>query len=817
MRASCICCVLMIASAVGLSTGAGSAAAAGETCGGLPATIVGTPGDDLLEGTPGADVIVAGAGSDTVTGRGGNDLICADSGDGGPAQPDADEIDAGSGDDVVFPSDGSDTIDGGDGQDYLDGGEGDDHVAGGDNDDYLVGGAGIDFLSDVSGDDYLEGGGGDDVLQIETGANYLDGGLGDDILRGGTGPDYLDGGPGADFALGLGGGDGQDFYDGGAGPDQLAGSNDAEYLQGGPGADRLMAAGGDDYLDGGDGGDELEGGLGQDYFDGGSDGDALLADDGEADTEFDCGPGLDTLDADQVEDSAVHRLECEDDADGDGLIDDWEEFGYDADGDGHPEIDLPGLGADALRKDVFVRVVWLDDSDSESDAHSHKLSDAARDKVVDAFKDAPVANPGGSARGIRLHVIRAGSIPETDDNRVLDHCVGGDSWDWSWLDEIKRSGDEGESFLTATEARVFHFAFIGHGGRDCDGEAFGGVSRNSIGGSVLSDAVFAKGASDFVVTQGAARESVVATTFMHELGHNLGLGHGGVDLNAGGEVIGANHLNGKPNHLSVMNYLFSLHGLRIAPFGDTDRRLDYSHFDRGDLPDLNEHEVSEPAGLSGSAAVAGYGSLRYCPDGTVVPINDLAARVDWNCNEDEGQDDVVFDINFTGDVDDAGNPIIQQFPLATANEWDALVFDGGAVGQAGPPVELPTTTDIVVAPEPTLEELNSTRIGTTLTARAKRHRWRVTELGGALQEVGTGKPIAGREVGFRLRHGRTLCTGTTDDAGVARCSTRARLRWWPARRIVAVFAGDDVYRDARTVVRRTAWHWPWARRGGHGR
>jgi hypothetical protein len=58
------------------------------TCNGLPSTIVGTDGDDVLIGTPGDDVIVGLGGNDTILGRGGRDVICGGEGDdfinGGP-------------------------------------------------------------------------------------------------------------------------------------------------------------------------------------------------------------------------------------------------------------------------------------------------------------------------------------------------------------------------------------------------------------------------------------------------------------------------------------------------------------------------------------------------------------------------------------------------------------------------------------------------------------------------------------------------------------------------------------------------------------
>ena len=46
------------------------------TCLGKTATIVGTPGPDVLLGTNGRYVIAGLGGNDIIAGRGGNDLIC---------------------------------------------------------------------------------------------------------------------------------------------------------------------------------------------------------------------------------------------------------------------------------------------------------------------------------------------------------------------------------------------------------------------------------------------------------------------------------------------------------------------------------------------------------------------------------------------------------------------------------------------------------------------------------------------------------------------------------------------------------------------
>jgi RTX calcium-binding nonapeptide repeat (4 copies)/NHL repeat len=66
------------------------------TCGGLPATIIGTEGPDVLTGTSRPDVLHGFGGDDTLRGLGGDDTLC-----GGP---------------------GNDTLQGGSGDDALDGG-----------------------------------------------------------------------------------------------------------------------------------------------------------------------------------------------------------------------------------------------------------------------------------------------------------------------------------------------------------------------------------------------------------------------------------------------------------------------------------------------------------------------------------------------------------------------------------------------------------------------------------------------------------------------------------------------------------------------
>lgn len=197
------------------TTGVGPASAAGETCRGEAASIVGVPGRDIV-GTEGRDVIVTNR-SQGVQALGGDDLICIT----GPDQRSGYrpvEIDAGAGDDVVdgtaavdWPMSGSlgpgaDTLHGGGGSEYVHTGSRSADYSHVDTDhDVVLGGGGADIVTsgqagatntDVidlgSGGDHLSyagtatagstviGGQGDDVLSVSTAAHALtiDNGLG---------------------------------------------------------------------------------------------------------------------------------------------------------------------------------------------------------------------------------------------------------------------------------------------------------------------------------------------------------------------------------------------------------------------------------------------------------------------------------------------------------------------------------------------------------------------------------------------------------------------------------------------------------------
>jgi Ca2+-binding RTX toxin-like protein len=216
-------------------------------------------------------------------------------GEGQPSSAqNTENIDGGSGNDVLAGNDqqnvlrgnaGNDELTGFAGQDVLNGGDGDDSSNGGTGNDAIDGGAGNDWVnystatggvvvnlaagtsSGADGNDTLTGNENatgssfQDSLRGDSGNNVLNGRGADDAIQGLDGDDTINGAAGADE---LGGSGGNDRINGGNGPDAIRGGGGDDNLQGGPGRDVLMGGNGDDRLSGGAGADDHRGGRGTD-------------------------------------------------------------------------------------------------------------------------------------------------------------------------------------------------------------------------------------------------------------------------------------------------------------------------------------------------------------------------------------------------------------------------------------------------------------------------------------------------------------------------------------------------------------------------
>lgn len=247
---------------------------------------------------------------------------------------------------------------------------------------------------------------------------------------------------------------------------------------------------------------------------------------------------------------------------------------------------------------------------------------------------------------------QSNSIPHDNDLGAM----AGDNYDWTEFDVIKTN------HFSPARAAVFHYCiFAHHAAYQQKGLLWlpnSGISRGIPG----SD--FIVSLADWPVGGGTGTTNEQAGTFMHELGHNLGLRHGGDD-----------HGNYEPNFLSVMNYSFQMQGLTINGGAG---HFDYSRFA---LPDLDENALDETVGLNGGPPINGYGTRYYCWLGERRVIN-ANGQIDWNCNLNSAEVNVQADINQDS----------QLTILSSYDDWDNLIFEGGAIGYTGTMPALPVAT-----------------------------------------------------------------------------------------------------------------------------
>ena len=167
------------------------------------------------------------------------------------------------------------------------------------------------------------------------------------------------------------------------------------------------------------------------------------------------------------------------------------------------------------------------------------------------------------------------------------------------------------------------------------------------------------GGNDFIVSYGGIPLGFIlgqigeGGTFAHELGHNLGLDHGGGD-----------EINCKPNYLSIMNYNFQIIPLKKAG-GFLGIGIPFIDYSRAELPPLNESHLNEHVGISDDNIVTIWKRL-----GSGVGNQPL----DWNGNS-RIESDVNADLNhfntFRGS-DCKASP--NQPALTGYNDWANLDY-----------------------------------------------------------------------------------------------------------------------------------------------
>jgi len=245
------------------------------------------------------------------------------------------------------------------------------------------------------------------------------------------------------------------------------------------------------------------------------------------------------------------------DTDGDGLLDGEEIFGT-PDG-----LDLLAMGASPLRRDIFIECDWFA-GQFLGRFRNYRPTAPSVARVVQAFADAPVINPYGLPDGVSIH---------------LDYGQGGVFTGGNQLPGNPAFITFDNGFNTYKAAHFdprrkgyFHYAIFASR-----------YNSNSNGSSGVAEI----NGDDFMVTMvDYLSNHNQSQTIVHELGHNLGLRHGGFQ-----------NRNYKPNYNSVMNYRHQFPGLDTD--GDTfgNGVLGYSI---GINSSIDENAVNEPAGVLGT-------------------------------------------------------------------------------------------------------------------------------------------------------------------------------------------------------------------------
>ena len=355
------------------------------------------------------------------------------------------------------------------------------------------------------------------------------------------------------------------------------------------------------------------------------------------------------------------------DRDGDGLLDRWETHGIDIDGDGIPEIDLPAMGADPDRKDLFVEI----------DTHTGSILPlAGLDMVIDAFANAPVPNPVGPD-GITLHLLYDESDLATFQYDALpDSQIAAQKLErfGTPSDRSHPLWDEG---LRDARLRVFRYCVWG-------GTTVGGYSGWA---EIPGD--------DSIVALDDPRYSVLtqkdrAAVFMHELGHNLGLRHGGGD-----------EIHRKPNYLSIMNYMFMWPDV-VPSF--VNAQLDYS---RDAFASLDESALFENTGMGAPASYSGrFTFFNTSPSGSPISrgyVDVTDTEIDWNDDLEISTEPVARDLNYhlPADIPTPGQL------LHGHNDWSAVRLPLAGSVNFGKGASLGETTSNT-SPEPTIDDLLAT-------------------------------------------------------------------------------------------------------------
>ena len=335
----------------------------------------------------------------------------------------------------------------------------------------------------------------------------------------------------------------------------------------------------------------------------------------------------------------------------------------DTDGDGIPDAnEMPGstfvglplydFGARVNTKDIFIYINYM-----ITDDRGIIPQKTALNKIVTAF----------SNKNIRLHFDignmfdqRPGIDPNDYDLSDTEHGVPYTNI-ISLVSDVRRYKN---TYMPINKRQIFHYVLFGN--RQIGG-AYGLAEINGNDILISLGSIFNSSTSSNVII------NYQAGVLMHEIGHNLGLRHGGNE-----------DQNYKPNYYSVMNYLHTLNGL--PPAGRPGDRYHYQ---------INHNSVTRST-LSNGPYSSAF-KIDYS-DGTGLTLNESnlnenqgigrgLGSIDWNTNGRTNDVNISYNIN----PDESSHIGI----ISDYNDWNNLYFTFYRMPQ-GNQLRLFDTTNVFV-------------------------------------------------------------------------------------------------------------------------
>ncbi|MGV6814142.1 MAG: hypothetical protein ACWA5W_03920, partial [Phycisphaerales bacterium] len=217
-------------------------------------------------------------------------------------------------------------------------------------------------------------------------------------------------------------------------------------------------------------------------------------------------------------------------------------------------------------RDIYVECDWFAGT-FEGRVENYRPTQAVDARISEAFALSTASNPYGQADGINLHLDYGQGNGYTGGNRLPGQPV------FIVFDE-EFNAYKADHFDPRRKG-YFHYAIFAN-------RHSNSASRSSGYAEINGD--------DFIITMVDYNSTVnMSNTIAHELGHNLGLLHGGFE-----------NLNRKPNYNSVMNYRYQFPGIDITGNARGDGVLDYS---RGLNIDLDETALIDADGVTGTIGI----------------------------------------------------------------------------------------------------------------------------------------------------------------------------------------------------------------------